>query len=198
MSLVAGLTAFYMFRLYFNIFWGKEAHHEHTPHEAPKTMSIPLIFLAVVTCFAGFIPFGHFITASGLSYTIHLNWAVAGTSICIAIIGIALATWLYMKPNDKPARMAESMSSLHRWAYHRFYIDEVYMFITHKIIFRHICTPIAWFDRHVVDGTMNLMATITQSASYHIRGLQSGRLQSYAVVFLLGAMIVAAIVLCCL
>lgn len=198
MSLVAGLTAFYMFRLYFNIFWGKEAHHEHTPHEAPKTMSIPLIFLAVVTCFAGFIPFGHFVTASGLSYTIHLNWAVAGTSICIAIIGIALATWLYMKPNDKPARMAESMSSLHRWAYHRFYIDEVYMFITHKIIFRHICTPIAWFDRHVVDGTMNLMATITQSASYHIRGLQSGRLQSYAVVFLLGAMIVAAIVLCCL
>ena len=198
MSVVAGLTAFYMFRLYFNIFWGKEAHHEHTPHEAPKTMSIPLIFLAVVTCFAGFIPFGHFITASGLSYTIHLNWAVAGTSICIAIIGIALATWLYMKPNDKPARMAESMSSLHRWAYHRFYIDEVYMFITHKIIFRHICTPIAWFDRHVVDGTMNLMATITQSASYHIRGLQSGRLQSYAVVFLLGAMIVAAIVLCCL
>ena len=198
MSLVAGLTAFYMFRLYFNIFWGKEAHHEHTPHEAPKTMSIPLVFLAVVTCFAGFIPFGHFVTASGLSYTIHLNWAVAGTSICIAIIGIALATWLYMKPNDKPARMAESMSSLHRWAYHRFYIDEVYMFITHKIIFRHICMPIAWFDRHVVDGTMNLMATITQSASYHIRGLQSGRLQSYAVVFLLGGMIVAAVVLCCL
>ncbi len=198
MSLVAWLTAFYMFRLYFNIFWGKEAHHEHTPHEAPKTMSIPLVFLAVVTCFAGFIPFGHFVTASGLSYTIHLNWAVAGTSICIAIIGIALATWLYMKPNDKPARMAESMSSLHRWAYHRFYIDEVYMFITHKIIFRHICMPIAWFDRHVVDGTMNLMATITQSASYHIRGLQSGRLQSYAVVFLLGAMIVAAVVLCCL
>ena len=195
MSLVAGLTAFYMFRLYFNIFWGKEAHHEHTPHEAPKTMSIPLVFLAVVTCFAGFIPFGHFVTASGLSYTIHLNWAVAGTSICIAIIGIALATWLYMKPNDKPARMAESMSSLHRWAYHRFYIDEVYMFITHKIIFRHICMPIAWFDRHVVDGTMNLMATITQSASYHIRGLQSGRLQSYAVVFLLGAMIVAAVLL---
>ena len=198
MSLVAGLTAFYMFRLYFNIFWGKEAHHEHTPHEAPKTMSIPLVFLALVTCFAGFIPFGHFVTASGLSYTIHLNWTVAATSICIAVVAIALATWLYMKPNDKPARMAESLSSLHRWAYHRFYIDEVYMFVTHKIIFRYISTPIAWFDRHVVDGTMNLMATLTQSASYHIRGLQSGRLQSYAVVFLLGAMIIAAIVLYCI
>ena len=72
------------------------------------------------------------------------------------------------------------------------------MFVTHKIIFRYISTPIAWFDRHVVDGTMNLMATLTQSASYHIRGLQSGRLQSYAVVFLLGAMIIAAIVLYCI
>ena len=198
MSLVAGLTAFYMFRLYYNIFWGKEAQHEHTPHEAPKTMTIPLLFLTLVTCVAGFIPFGHFVTASGLSYTIHLDWAVAATSICIAVIGIAVATWLYLSPNDKPARMAQSMSSLYRWAYHRFYIDEVYMFVTHKIIFRYISTPIAWFDRHVVDGTMNLMATLTQSASYHIRGLQSGRLQSYAVVFLLGAMIIAAIVLYCI
>ena len=188
MSLVAGLTAFYMFRLYFNIFWGKEAHHEHTPHEAPKTMSIPLLFLAVVTCFAGFIPFGHFVTASGLSYTIHLNWAVAGTSICIAIIGIALATWLYMKPNDKPARMAESMSSLHRWAYHRFYIDEVYMFITHKIIFRCISTPIAWFDRHVVDGFFDFLAWATNTTSDEIRGLQSGQVQQYAYVFLCGAL----------
>ncbi|MBQ8422688.1 MAG: NADH-quinone oxidoreductase subunit L [Coprobacter sp.] len=198
MSLVAGLTAFYMFRLYFNIFWGKEAHHEHTPHEAPKTMTIPLLFLAVVTCFAGFIPFGNFVTPTGLSYDIHLNWTVAGTSIAIAIIGIALATWLYMKPNDKPTRMADSMRSLHTWAYHRFYFDEIYLFVTHKIIFRYICAPIAWFDRHIIDGTMNLMATATQWASYHIRGLQSGRLQSYAVVFLFGALLVAFIVLCCM
>ena len=114
-------------------------------------MTIPLLFLALVTCVAGFIPFGHFVTASGLSYTIHLDWAVAATSICIAVIGIAVATWLYLSPNDKPARMAQSMSSLYRWAYHRFYIDEVYMFVTHKIIFRYISTPIAWFDRHVVE-----------------------------------------------
>ena len=197
MSLVAGLTAFYMFRLYFNIFWGKEAHHEHTPHEAPKTMSIPLVFLAVVTCFAGFIPFGHFVTASGLSYTIHLNWAVAGTSICIAIIGIALATWLYMKPNDKPARMAESMSSLHRWAYHRFYIDEVYMFVTKKIIFGGICSGIAWFDRHVVDGSLNGIAAVTQRLSLAIRGLQSGQVQWYAYVFLIGTLALTILIVFC-
>ena len=196
LSLVAGLTAFYMFRLYYNIFWGEEAHHEHTPHEAPKTMTIPLMFLAAVTCVAGFIPFGHFVTAGGCSYDIHLDWTVASVSIVIALAAIALATWLYMRPNDKPARMADSMRHLHTWAYHRFYLDEVYMFVTHKIIFRRICEPIAWFDRHVVDATMNLMAALTQSASYRIRTLQSGRLQAYATVFLLGALFIAFVLLC--
>ena len=92
--------------------------------------------------------------------------------------------------------MADSMRRLHTWAYHRFYLDEVYMFVTHKIIFRRICEPIAWFDRHVVDATMNLMAALTQSASYRIRTLQSGRLQAYATVFLLGALFIAFVLLC--
>ena len=154
------------------------------------------MFLAAVTCVAGFIPFGHFVTAGGYSYDIHLDWTVASVSIVIALAAIALATWLYMRPNDKPARMADSMRHLHTWAYHRFYLDEVYMFVTHKIIFRRICEPIAWFDRHVVDATMNLMAALTQSASYRIRTLQSGRLQAYATVFLLGALFIAFVLLC--
>ena len=65
MSFIAALTAFYMFRLYYNIFWGKESTHEHTPHEAPKSMTLPLVFLAAVTLFAGFIPFGKFVSSNG-------------------------------------------------------------------------------------------------------------------------------------
>ncbi|MCH5327982.1 MAG: NADH-quinone oxidoreductase subunit L [Coprobacter sp.] len=196
MTVVAGLTAFYMFRLYFNIFWGKEAEHDHTPHEAPKTMSLPLIFLAVVTCVAGFIPFGEFVTSNGLAYHIHIEMSVAVTSVIVALAGIALATWLYKNPNEKPDRMAASMSGLYKWAYHRFYIDEVYIFITHKIIFNCISTPIAWFDRHVVDGTMNMFAWLTQTVSFRIRKLQSGQLQSYAWIFLMGALVIALLVIC--
>ena len=103
---------------------------------------------------------------------------------------------LYKNPNDKPARMATAMSGLYKWAYHRFYIDEVYQFITHKIIFNGICSPIAWFDRHVVDGTMNMFAWLTQTVSYKIRGLQSGQLQSYAWIFLMGALVIALLVIC--
>ncbi len=88
-----------MFRLYYNIFWGKESAHEHAPHEAPKSMTLPLVFLAVVTLFAGFIPFGKFVSSNGMEYIIHLDWAVAGTSIVVAVASIALATWFYKGSN---------------------------------------------------------------------------------------------------
>ena len=55
MTAIAAMTAFYMFRLYYGIFWGtenEELHAHHTPHEAPLVMTLPLIFLAVVTCFS--------------------------------------------------------------------------------------------------------------------------------------------------
>ena len=161
MTFIAGLTAFYMARLYWCIFWGKEnkeLHREHTPHEAPLTMTIPLIFLAAVTLVAGWIPFGEFVSSNGQAYHIHIDWSVASVSLCTAVIGIALATWMYMREDRTVAdSLAVRFSGLHKAAYHRFYIDEIYQFITHRIIFAHISTPIAWFDRHIVDGFINLL-----------------------------------------
>ena len=191
MTVIAAMTAFYMFRLYYGIFWGKENSQQasHTPHESPKTMTLPLIFLALVTCVAGFIPFGHFISANGQSYTIHLDWTVAGTSIVIALLSIALATYIY-KGSKQPVAdsLQRRFSGLWTAAYHRFYLDEVYQFITHKIIFRCISKPIAWFDRHVIDGTFNFMAWAANAASDSIRGFQSGQVQQYTYVFLCGAL----------
>jgi NADH-quinone oxidoreductase subunit L len=62
---VAGITAFYMFRLYFSIFWGTERHYHHEPHEAPLSMTIPLIFLAFASIFSGFIHFNQLVTSDG-------------------------------------------------------------------------------------------------------------------------------------
>lgn len=195
MTFVAALTAFYMFRLYYGIFWGKEAKHEHTPHEAPAVMTVPLIILAAITCVAGFIPFGDFVSSNTTSYHIHLDKTVAITSVVVALAAIALATWLFAKPGTKPERMQAALPSLHRWAYNRFYIDNIYQFVTHKIIFGCISRPIAWFDRHIIDGTMNLLATVTNAVSYGIRGLQSGNLQTYVWVFIMGAMAIATLIL---
>ncbi len=193
MTIIAAMTAFYMFRLYCGIFWGKEnkeLHAEHTPHESPLAMTFPLMFLAAVTVVAGFIPFGHFVSSNGHAYDIHLDTQVMLTSIVIAVIAIALAVSIYARSKQPVAdALASRFRGLWTAAYHRFYIDEIYQFITHKIIFGCISRPIAWWDRHVVDGFFNFLAWSTDATSDEIRGLQSGRVQQYALVFLLGALI---------
>ena len=199
MTLIAAMTAFYMFRLYYGIFWGTENVKYHTeiqPHECPATMTVPLIFLAAVTCVAGFIPFGHFVSADGMSYDIHLNWSVAGTSIVIALASIGLATYMY-KGSTQPVadKLAARFSTLNKWAYHRFYIDEVYQFVTHRIIFAHISKPVAWCDKHIVDGFLNGLASGSHRLSYLIRGFQSGEVQQYAYVFLIGALAIVLLLI---
>lgn len=217
MTAIAAMTAFYMFRLYYGIFWGgvaprqespsagvapeqkspsDESHTPHGnlagvphPHESPLAMTIPLMFLAAVTIVAGFIPFGKFISSNGTAYEIHLDWTVAGTSIAIAVISIAIATAMYARAKQPVANaLARRFRGLWTAAYHRFYIDEVYQFITHKIIFGCISRPIAWFDRHVVDGFFNFLAWSANATSDEIRGLQSGQIQQYTYVFLLGTL----------
>lgn len=196
MTGIAAMTAFYMFRLYYGIFWGtenKEYHTEHTPHESPAVMTIPLIILTVVTLTIGWIlpgSFGSYVSATGEAYQIHMNWSVAGTSIVIAALSIALATYIYSGAKQPIAdRLQATFPRLHRWAYKRFYLDEVYQFVTHRIIFACVSRPIAWFDRHVIDGFFNFLAWGTNAASNSIRTLQSGRVQQYALVFLLGILI---------
>ena len=192
MTAIAALTAFYMFRLYFNIFWGREnreLHAAHTPHEAPLTMTLPLLLLALVTLVAGWIPFGEFISSNGEAYTIHIDRSVAAVSLCVALAAIALATWMYARPQQPVAeRLARTFAGLHRAAYRRFYIDEVYQFITHRVIFACISTPIAWFDRHVVDGFFNALAAATNAVAEWIREIQSGSVQRYCIWMLSGAL----------
>lgn len=205
MSAVAALTAFYMFRLYYVIFWGKShyeeqlalysggesCHKPHKPHEAPITMTLPLIILSIITCVAGFIPFGEFVSSNGLQYTIHLDPTVATISIILAIAGIAVATTMYLKGTNRTRRIINWI--LHKpiiAAYHRFYIDEIWLFITKKIIFNHISRPIAWFDRKVVDGSLDLLAKATQNTASFIRPWQSGNIQTYCIWFLCGTLVI--------
>ena len=210
MTGIAAMTAFYMFRLYYGIFWGtenKEAHEHHTPHEAPLTMTIPLIVLSVITVgvgvystLAGFLgwggSFGSFVTANGQDYTIHFDTQIAVTSTIIALISIAVATYIY-KGEQQPIadRLYKTFPKLHRAAYKRFYQDEIWQYVTHRIIFRCVSTPIAWFDRHIVDGTFNFMAWGANEAGESLRPWQSGDVRQYAVWFLTGAVALTLLLL---
>ena len=183
---VAGLTAFYMFRLYYNIFWGKDRHYHHTPHEAPLVMTIPLIILAIGSVFSGYLPLHNLVTSDGLGFESHIDYLIAVPSVLIGLVGILIATVMYKKESALPDKVAGTFKYLYKWAYHKFYIDEVYLFVTKKIIFNYISRPVAWFDRHIVDGTMNGIAGAVQFASVSIKGLQTGRVQQYAFVFVTG------------
>ena len=185
--ITSGLTAFYMFRLYFNIFWNKE-HHPHTAHhgEGGFVMMMPLLLLAVGAAVAGFIPFGHFVSSDGklLESKFHLEFSIA--PVALGLIGIFTARWLYKKKNDKPDKIAASLSGLYKAAYHKFYIDELYLFITKKIIFNLIGRPAAWMDKNIVDGAMNAIGNSTAFISETIKDFQSGKVQQYAIYFLAG------------
>ena len=212
MTGIAAMTAFYMFRLYYGIFWGtenKELHAHHTPHEAPMTMTLPLIILSVITVgvgvyttlagfgmFNGAGSFGSFVTASGHDYAIHFDAQVAAVSTVVAICSIALATYIFKGETQPIAeKMYKFAPRLHRWAYKRFYMDEVYQFVTHKIIFACVSTPIAWFDRHVIDGTFDFLAWSSNAASDSIKGFQSGNIQKYCIWFLTGIIALVLVVL---
>ena len=192
MTVVAGMTAFYMFRLYYLIFWGKSYYeadpdHRRRPQEVPFVMWGPLVFLAIISVFAGLIPFGHFVSATGESYDIHIDWSVATTSIVAAVIGISLATWMYAGKEWPVAdKLERTFPKLHKAALNRFYIDDAWQYFTHKIVFRCFSRPIAWFDRHVVDNTFNFLAWGTNEAAESIRPWQSGDVRGYATWFISG------------
>lgn len=200
MTGIAAMTAFYMFRLYYGIFWGtenKELHAQHTPHEAPWTMTFPLVFLSLITLTCGWaVNFGSIVSASGLDYQIHLDTQIAVTSTVVAICSIALATWIFAGEKQPVAdKMYAAAPRLHRWAYKRFYLDEVYQFVTHRIIFAYISRPLAWFDRHIIDGFFNYLAWGTHELGFRIREFQSGSIQRYAYIFFLGALALLLVML---
>ena len=208
MTGIAAMTAFYLFRLYYGIFWGtpcKENEH-HEMHE-PVVMWLPLVILSVITVgvgvyttLAGFLDwggsFGSFVSADGRDYTIHFDMQVAATSTVIAILSICLATYIYKGEHQPIAdKLYKTFPRLHRAAYKRFYQDEIWQFVTHKIIFRCVSRPIAWFDRRIIDGTFNFMAWGTNEAGESIRPWQSGDVRQYAVWFLTGSVALTLILL---
>jgi NADH-quinone oxidoreductase subunit L len=193
--LVAGITTFYMFRLYFSIFWNHSRNYEHTPHESPATMTFPLIFLAVASVVAGFVPFHDLVTSDGRILHTDFHWMIAVPSVLVALVGMGLAAILYYKQNTKPENLAFRLKGIYKVTSQKFFIDEIYLFITQNIIFQFVSRPVAWFDRHVVDGSMNFVGNTTVFFSGAIKRIQSGHIQLYIWLFASGALLLTLAVL---
>ena len=192
--ITSGITAFYMFRLYFNIFWNKPHHTHGEKHgEGGFAMMMPLVLLAVGAAAAGFIPFGEYVSSDGKALHAHFDLMFSIAPVSLGLIGIFTAFWLYKKQNDKPAKLATSLGGIYRTAYNKFYIDEIYLFITKKVLFNLIGRPAAWFDKNIVDGLMNLIGNVTEKISEGIKKVQSGKVQQYAIYFLGGVIVLAVL-----
>jgi NADH-quinone oxidoreductase subunit L len=210
----AALTSFYMFRLYFNIFWSKEApvsnqadevdhnngHDNHDTHhenhgEGPWVMKLPLIILATCAVGVGFIPFSSLVTSDGKALETHIDLVFSIAPVVLSILAILLAASFYKNQNEKSDKVASAFGGFYTAAYKKFYVDEVYIFMTKRIIFPFIGQPIAWADKNIVDGFMVLLAKVTLKISELIKGLQSGKVQNYAMYFFGGVAILSILLI---
>ena len=193
--LTAGITAFYMFRLYFNIFWRKEVARDAHHGEGNMAMKLPLILLMILAVVAGFVPFSQYISSDGVPYdtSLHLMFSIA--PVLIVLLGIGLAFALFKRNSDRPAKLRAQLGGVYRGAYHRFYIDEIYQFVTQKILMNGLGQGAASFDREVVNGLVNQTGEATQGTSEAIKRWQSGHVQRYGLWFLGGVAVLAIIIL---
>jgi NADH-quinone oxidoreductase subunit L len=197
--LVAVLTAFYMFRIYFVSFWGTpRSEGANRAHEAPPVMLVPLLILAALSIVAGFVPMADYVglslsVAQGAAHSVDhsagvhaagahegIHWNIAIPATLAGLLGIAGAMLLYLGGSNRAASLSRAFGALYVLVRNKFYIDEIYLFVTKSILFRLVARPVAWFDRHIVDGAVNLFGWVARIAGMLLALLQTGQVQTYA------------------
>lgn len=220
--LVAGMTAFYMFRLYFMTFTGKprDQHAYDNAHESPKNMTIPLMILAVLSICAGWvgIPWLHKGYSSfvyyGAVHHVEPSIILMFISLAVAVSGIGLAYLMYYKGVISPVKMAQRFKPIYTFLFNKWYFDELYMAIIVKPTYRladflfkfdlliidgivngtgKLTLFLSWanerFDTYVVDGAVNGTGYLSMFFGRTLRKIQTGQLQTYALVVFFGAVV---------
>lgn len=189
----SGLTAFYMFRIYFLVFFNKKAK-EVKAHE-PWQMALPLIVLTIGSVLAGYIPFGELVSADGIPFKLHISILSSILPVSAALIGMLTAALFYATHNNRPAVVAKSLGSFYQWAYHKFYIDTVYLFFAKQVMNKGFGGAFSFIDTHIIQASLNGLSDGTYSFSLLIKRMQSGRIQTYGFFFLGGILLMAILLI---
>ncbi len=210
------LTAFYMFRLIFLTFHGKQRYDEHHVHvhESPSSMVVPLMILAVLSIVGGWLAapamlnmgpdyFAKFlqpvfggVEAVGVEAEAHsLELWLAGVAVMTAFIGFLVALWLYVKRPEKAEGLAKSLRRAYIILLNKYYVDELYAALIVKPLL-WVSTNVLWKAADVagIDGTVNAIADGTTAIGDRVRRTQSGNTRSYAVWVVVGALVVIAVI----
>ena len=192
----AGLTSFYMFRIYFLTFEGEFRGYIHDANqtakvkESPTAMVLPLIILTIPTVFIGFAgtPFHNYFSEfiEG-SYVQEFDWieflTMAGSSIGIGVIGFTLAFLTYYKSTFNSQKFANENEGLYNLSRNKWYFDEIYgaLFVKGN---RTLAKQILLFDQYFIDGIVNLTGLAVFFTGESLRYIETGRFQFYGVTIL--------------
>lgn len=207
--IIAIMTAFYTFRVFFKAFFGefrgREALHGHEPHESPRVMTVPLIIISIGAIFSGWlgIPealgggahFQKFLEAVvghpqlvGVDHTV--EYLLMGISILAGLTGIGLAYLIYVKKPSLETSVSSRLSRLYRFLYRKWYFDEIYHYL--------FVVPTLWLSRTVVnlildtfviDHTVNGSAKTAEASASFLRKFHTGLINHYNWFILLGVII---------
>jgi NADH-quinone oxidoreductase subunit L len=228
------LTAVYMFRLVFLAFHGPRAQpepghgepshaHGHGPHlhDAPPSMAIPLIVLAIGSIFAGYVGVPHALGGANRiesflepSFGVHapashepaeavpegasaahdetrLELTLMGVSTVVALTGIGVAAFFFLRRRDRAAALAQRLSGVYRLLLNKYYIDELYKAAIVQPI-KRLSTGLLWrgVDTGLIDGTVNGVGGFVRGASTVMRRLQTGSVRAYAASLFFGVVVI--------
>jgi NADH-quinone oxidoreductase subunit L len=221
----AFFTPFYTFRLIFVTFHGKNrgahqsdphshdshgSHGEHHIHESPWVMTIPLMFLAAGAVAAGWIGIppilgggSHFaeflkpVVGHPEFHGTHAEeFGVMALSTSLALIGLGLAAFLYLRKTDLPDKIVKAFSGVYTVLYHKYYVDELYnytivkptLWVANKVI-------LAFTDGRIIEGVVNGVPGSIGWFSEKLRKVQTGLAQHYGIMMAAGAVFIIALVL---
>lgn len=213
--ITAGLTAFYMFRLFFLAFYGKPRFSEETAakvHESPMSMTGPLVFLGILSFVGGWIGWpealgggnaiGHYLETAfvrakellpqGAHHSHSTEYLLMALSVGIALLGFLWAYRWYLKGSAGPENMRNRFPALYRVVLNKYYIDEFY----HATVVRPIVGGSRWlwkyFDDLIIDGSVNGLARLVRQFGRTGARPQTGYFRGYAAVFSLGCVVLLA------
>ena len=188
----SGLTAFYMGRLFFVAFWGapaahsKHDKHSHEIHESPAVMTLPLVFLAALSAIGGFIGIPHYLFPQEEPEA--LNMTVAIISSVVAVLGLAFAYMIYGKRSATDP-LVPRLGGFYTVLKNKFYFDAIYGWYV-DVVQQNFALALAKLEKAIIARLF--VGGITQMAregGKTFRYMQNGLVQFYALIFILGAVI---------
>jgi NADH-quinone oxidoreductase subunit L len=215
----AGLTAFYMFRLIYLTFYGEErmdAEKKRHLHESPKTMTVPLMALAVLSIIGGFVGMPHVFLVTnyfeewlspvmkGVNHeaashalasageSAAAEWILMGASVLLVLTSIYLAYYFYRKNIAAATRLAGSLGGVKRTLLNKYYVDEFYGAVVVRPLVNFSVFLWKIVDVIIIDGTLNGLTVLWRDISDTLRHMQSGQLRNYATIFSIGVVLLVA------